>query len=89
MRKCTNCKIPWNGLTTVGPLDHCPICGDNTEGDAVEAKPEVNPEVKDAGVLDLNKDGKVDGKDVSTLIRKIRGSRKSRKSREGAKKWLQ
>jgi len=82
MKKCINCV--WVGEKTIGPLEHCPVCGDNTKGE-VKPEPKSKKEKKDAGVLDINKDGKVDSKDVSSLIAKITG-RGRKKSKKGAKK---
>lgn len=71
MRKCINCV--WEGkdhLVTRG-FKHCPVCGDNTECIG-EDKPK--PEPKKLSSLDLNKDGKVDMKDVkvaASVLRKV------------------
>lgn len=60
MRKCVNCK--WDGEQAVGPLSHCPICGDNTVEYGVVQKV-IEPQKSPVINLDLNKDGKVDKSD--------------------------
>jgi len=71
--KCTNC--PWEGEEAKGPLNHCPVCGDNT--DATDGPVKVEPK-EDKNPLDLNGDGKVDGKDKSIAGRVLASGRKKK-----------
>jgi predicted nucleic acid-binding Zn ribbon protein len=75
MKKCINCI--WEGDQAKGPLEHCPVCGDNTTGEAVIKSEEIS--------LDLNKDGKVDKKDVK-LASKVMNAFKKKKSRKSRKR---
>lgn len=69
---CKNCK--WQGDTPMGPLNHCPVCGDNTEQIANFDEPvPVNP--KPVDILDLNRDGKVDEKDASIAAKSLANAR--------------
>ena len=79
MRACINCS--WKG--TEEELAHpnhktCPVCGDYTMETEPVKKEKI---VKDAGILDINKDGKVDGRDVTSLIKKIKNKVKSKGKR--------
>ncbi len=77
MYKCINCV--WEGKEAIGPLSVCPVCGDNTKLIGVkEDKPKPKAK-KQYNKFDINKDGKVDGKDVSTLIKKIKDKVTKRK----------
>lgn len=66
MFKCTNCK--WRGIEAKSPLNHCPVCGDNTvalsEEQGLEQSKSVPEPVEKKLELDLNNDGKVDKKDA-------------------------
>ena len=68
MKKCINCI--WEGEEAVGPLSHCPACGDNTKDVGGDEKLD----------FDLNKDGVVDGKDRK-IAAKVLGSKRGRKKR--------
>lgn len=81
MRKCINCS--WQGEIVVGPLLHCPICGDNTKDIIlVEVKkPELiveKPVEVKKPEFDLDGDGDVD-KDDRTKAGKLLGSKKGMK----------
>jgi len=74
MRKCINCSYEGNG--PFNPKFHCPVCGDNTEGDEI-------PQVQSKEVkldYDINNDGKVDQEDVSLMAKKL-GSKGGRKAK--------
>jgi len=69
MIKCTNCK--WEGKHAKGPLNHCPVCGDDTDATdyykpefVIPNKEESKPVKKEIN-YDLNNDGVIDDKDAS------------------------
>ena len=70
--KCTNCS--WEGEEAVGPLNHCPICGDNTEGIVSEPKEEPKE-----NILDLNGDGVFDSKDKKIAGKVLASGRRKSK----------
>ena len=78
MRKCINCK--WEGEKAVGPLDVCPVCGDNTIGDKTPKQSIKKEELN----LDLNNDGVIDAKDASIaskVMNAVKGKNKSSKKK--------
>ena len=75
--KCKNCGFESD--KTVGPLNHCIICGDDTVETKVITKEVETPAVRPRrNELDLNKDGKVDSKDTSLAGRILRSSRRKK-----------
>ena len=79
MRKCINCVWEGEDDQVIMPLEFCPVCGDNTKPiiltkSTVESKP-------DKLDFDINKDGKIDNKDIKAMAKKLgkRGGRPKKK----------
>ncbi len=78
-RKCINC-----GLESEGPFDdlnHCPVCGDNTEELVVEKPQKVKKETK-PHPLDLDGDGDFHKDDKSLAAKVLASGRRKKKRRK-------
>lgn len=83
MKKCTICgwkgedgevRLQTDGISKTGTLG-CPSCRGIVIDDSVITKVTK----KDAGSLDVNKDGKVDEKDAIAFVKKVFGKKKGKK----------
>ncbi len=77
--KCRNCG--WEGveLSITGLIGKCPVCGDEVDELAdLTNKQDVPKE----DILDLNRDGKVDGKDASIAGKVLAASRKKKRRKK-------
>jgi len=87
MIKCKNCK--WEGKHAKGPLNHCPVCGDDTsttnyykQGELEEI---IEP-VEETINFDLNNDGVVDEKDASIASRVMNRVRHKSNKKKGKRR---
>jgi len=62
--KCKNCKFIGDVLSIKPIKDKCPICGDDVNELRNEETKKVELVKEDAGLFDLNKDGKIDKDDL-------------------------
>ena len=88
MKKCTKCK--WEGEESEAKRGHtdgskeyvsdslCPVC----ESSTTESEELVIVSNKKAGVLDVNKDGKVDMKDAKSFVKKVKKAIEGRRGKK-------
>lgn len=70
MKKCINCSWTGEECKIDGVYRHCPVCGNNAV-DILPLTPKLDP-------LDINKDGKVDAKDVADLKKVVETKKKGK-----------
>ncbi len=83
MIKCTNCS--WEGEKATGPLNHCPVCGDNTDLTNKGSKVKSNDKI----VIELPKSNKTMVEKVKDYVDDLKDDGKrnySNRKKKGGKK---